>query len=76
MVTKLGEKFIVRIDDRGRVLIPKKVRQKLMLGKGDRLVLEIGEDIVILRPIREVVRVRARELREVFFDAGETTFGE
>ena len=72
----MGEKFIVKIDDRGRVLIPKKARQKLMLGEGDHLVLEVDEGVVILRPIRGVVRVKARELREVFFDAGEATFGE
>ncbi len=72
----MGEKFIVKIDDRGRVLIPKKARQKLMLGEGDRLVLEVDEGVAILRPIRGVVRVKARELREAFFDAGEATFGE
>ena len=72
----MGEKFIVKIDDRGRVLIPKKARQKLMLGEGDRLVLEVDEDIAILRPIRGVVRVKAREPREAFFDAGEATFGK
>jgi len=72
----LGEKFIVKIDERGRILIPKKIRRELTLRKGDFLALEVSGDTLILKPLHEVKKVRARELEEVFFDAGRATFGD
>jgi len=70
------EKNITKIDNRGRILIPKKIREKLMLKKGDILTLKvIGQDIV-LSPVRRPKKVRARKFEKVFFDAGEATFGE
>lgn len=70
------ERILIKMDDRGRVLIPKKIREKLMLKGGDILALEIMGNKVILSPVRGPRRVKARELKEVFFDAGEATFGD
>jgi antitoxin PrlF len=34
---------IVTVDDRGQMVLPKSVRQKLDIGPGDRLAIAIGE---------------------------------
>ena len=70
------EKALTRIDDRGRILIPKSVRDKLMLKVGDVLAVEVVGGSIIVRPIKNIKRVRARELKEVFFDASRATFGD
>lgn len=72
----LVERAVTKIDDRGRILIPKKIRDKLMLKEGDTLTLEIVDGKVILSPIHRPKKVRARSLEEAFFDAGEATFGD
>lgn len=46
------------IDSAGRVLIPKKVRDELRLGPGDRLDLEFESDQVVLRPARLSTSIR------------------
>lgn len=69
-------KVFAKIDDRGRVLIPKGIREKLMLKAGDTLLIEVVGESIVIRPIKNVKKVRARELKEVFFDAGKATFGD
>jgi AbrB family looped-hinge helix DNA binding protein len=46
MTTKLT------LDQAGRILIPKALRQELHLGPGDTLQLESGGDEITLRPLR------------------------
>ncbi len=40
--------FEVRIDDRGRITLPKEVRERLNLKSGDRLLIKIRGDSIIL----------------------------
>ncbi len=52
-------KYTVRprltIDDKGRVLIPKPLRDALGLARGERLELETDGESVTLRPSRETI---------------------
>ena len=41
--------IIRRVDDLGRVAIPKDIRQRLGIEKGDQMKVYVGEDAVILR---------------------------
>jgi len=68
------EKILTKVDERGRILIPKGIREKLMLKTGDILSIEVVGESIVIRPIRNIEKVRARELKEVFSDAGRATF--
>lgn len=45
--------IIRRIDDLGRVIIPKDIRRQLKLHEGDPLEVCIGEDYVAFKKVRE-----------------------
>ncbi|MGQ4891343.1 MAG: AbrB/MazE/SpoVT family DNA-binding domain-containing protein [Candidatus Njordarchaeia archaeon] len=66
---------ISRIDNKGRILIPSKIRRKLNLKSRDIVKIRIEGNKIVLEPIKGVFRVKARKLEEAFFDAGEATFG-
>jgi len=40
----------ISVDNFGRVIIPKSARDRLGLGAGDKLDLEVADDALILRP--------------------------
>ena len=68
-----------RIDDRGRVTIPKELRERLGLRAGDTLDVGIEAGEVRLSVEREGVERVRRDGEwgdEAFLDAGETTFGD
>lgn len=48
----------VRLGERGQVVIPKKIRESLNLGKGDELEAEISQNIIILRPVNKFKAVK------------------
>ncbi len=65
---------VVVVDERGRVVIPKGVRERLGLSKGSRLLLvEVGGDTIVLRKldVRRVLEAIAREVRERGIDLEE-----
>ena len=47
-----SEHATVTIDDRGRITLPKAVRERLHLGAGDELLVEIETGEIHLRPDR------------------------
>jgi len=51
---------IVKLSQKGQIVIPAKLRKELNLSAGDRLLIERVEDAVILRPV-----VKLSELRGV-----------
>lgn len=69
----------VEVDDRGRVTIPKPVRDRLGILPGDELTLEISGTGVRLVPDRTglvtATSGRADWGPETFPDSGEATFG-
>jgi len=70
---------VAEVDSRGRVTIPKRLRDEFHIRPGDRLRFEDRGGVILLRrevkPVHKVIRGR-RWGREAFLDAGEATFGE
>ena len=70
----------IRLDERGRILIPSEERKKLGLRPKAELELVEKEGTLLLKPIIPApVRVRSKKQKWVggaFLDAGEATFGE
>ncbi len=49
-VGKVGNMPVTKIDDKGRIVLPKEIRQRLQIHSGDEfLVNEINSDIVVLK---------------------------
>ena len=62
---------VVVVDGKGRVVIPREVRERLGLSKGSRLLLvELGGDTIVLRKldVRRILEAIAREVREKGID--------
>jgi AbrB family looped-hinge helix DNA binding protein len=60
--------YLVRVDGRGRLVLPAQVRRELGVDRGDALVLEEAAGGVRLRSVREV----AAAGRGLFASAGDT----
>jgi len=54
--------MIVRLGEKGRITIPASIRKALGLREGDRLILSVEREAVVLRPERTVT---ARELKGI-----------
>lgn len=62
---------VVVVDEKGRVVIPRGVRERLGLSKGSRLLLvELGGDTIVLRKldVKRVLETIAREVRKKGID--------
>lgn len=70
----------VTIDDRGRITLPKHIRNRLQLGEGDDLDLDFEEGEIHLRPNRPqfkpISSKKSEWGKEAFIDAGEAVFGD
>lgn len=68
----------ITIDRAGRMVLPKRVRERLGLGPGDALDLEVLADGVILRPQRRAAAGLVRQEGRVTWGApgGEATVEE
>lgn len=75
-----GEDETVTVDDRGRVTLPKRVRERLQLGEGDDLDVDLEDGEIHLRPNRPpfepVTSGKSEWGSEAFVDAGEALFGD
>ncbi|HII61007.1 AbrB/MazE/SpoVT family DNA-binding domain-containing protein [Pyrococcus horikoshii] len=49
---------IVKLSSKGQIVIPAKIRKKLKLSKGDKLLLEMKGDAIILRPVVKLSKLR------------------
>jgi AbrB family looped-hinge helix DNA binding protein len=61
----------ITIDKAGRIVIPKRLREKLQIGPGDTLQLDSEGDRITLRPIRPQATLRKEH--GVWVYSGETT---
>jgi len=70
----------IKIDRKGRILIPAEEREKLSLNPGTRLELSEERGVILLKPIIPApIKVKAQREewdKEAFPDSGEATFGE
>jgi len=58
---------VVAVDDKGRVVIPRRIRKRLGLRKGEQLLLvAVGDDTIILRKldVKKLLATIAREVSE------------
>ena len=56
---------VTRVSDKGQVVIPKEIRDKLGFKEGTRLIVVATEDAVVLQRIEAVAgKTRVRELME------------
>ena len=56
---------VTRVSDKGQVVIPKEIRDKLGFKEGTRLIVVATEDAVVLQRIETVAgKIRVRELME------------
>jgi AbrB family looped-hinge helix DNA binding protein len=69
----------IKMDKRGRVLIPSEERERLHLKPGVEFELMDEKGVLLLKPIiPKPVRARSKKEawdKETFLDAGEATFG-
>ncbi|MHA1682361.1 MAG: AbrB/MazE/SpoVT family DNA-binding domain-containing protein [Promethearchaeota archaeon] len=69
----------VNIDDRGRITIPKSVRESHNLIPGEELEVHDEGDRIVLKiiiPEQKTVTSNCKWENNAFFKAGESTFGD
>jgi len=70
----------IKMDERGRILIPSKERKRLNLNPGVEFELTDEKGVLLLKPIiPKPIVVRSKKKvwgKEAFLDAGEAAFGE
>ena len=69
----------IEFDDRGRVTIPKEVRDRLGIHPGDAVSVQVTDGEIRLRPEIDGLATVTRDEgwgEEAFLDAGEATFGD
>ena len=75
----LMEEIVVKIDRKGRILIPYRFRKQLGLKHGSKIKMKTVKGRIVLEPIiPKSIKIRANRKwgEEAFLDAGEATFGE
>ena len=60
----------LHIDQAGRVVLPKPIRERLQLEPGESLEIESFDDHIVLRPVRLHATMR-KELGVLVFDTGQ-----
>jgi AbrB family looped-hinge helix DNA binding protein len=70
----------IRMDERGRVLIPTEERERLGLKSGAEFELIEEKGVLLLKPVvKAPLKVESKKgkwEKEAFLDSGEATFGE
>ena len=58
----------VRLDERGRITIPREVRERLGLRPGERLLVRVQGDSIVIRRAKDPFKVIEDILRDLTFD--------
>jgi AbrB family looped-hinge helix DNA binding protein len=70
----------VTLDNRGRITLPQHIRNRLQLGQGDDLDVDLEDGEIHLRPNRPpfepITSGKSEWGAETFIDAGEALFGD
>ena len=69
----------VKIDERGRIIIPKKIRDRRNFKIGEEFEIIDEDDKIILKiivPKQETVKAKINWENNAFFKTGKTTFGD
>lgn len=73
-----SKELTATVDDRGRITLPKQLREKLQLQAGEILVVSEEQGVIHLtRKVHPPEKIKSRREwgKEAFLDAGEATFG-
>ena len=60
--------IVRRIDDLGRIAIPKEIRQTLNIKEGDPLEMFVDEEGLILQPYEWTITKKIQDLKEIICD--------
>lgn len=75
-----AEHTTVIMDDRGRITLPRQIRNRLQLSEGDDFDIDLEDGEIHLRPTRPpfepITSGKTEWGSEAFMDAGEALFGE
>ncbi|NIQ06093.1 MAG: AbrB/MazE/SpoVT family DNA-binding domain-containing protein [Candidatus Korarchaeota archaeon] len=74
-----SKQLTVKVDDRGRITLPKQLREELQLHPGEELVIREEKGVIhIFRQFQPPKKIHSKRKwgKEAFLDAGEATFGE
>ncbi len=80
MGTKSKKRVVIKIDKRGRITIPKDIRERLGMLAGDEVELELEESKIVIEPEHEGLMTATADKKDwkgnAFFDSGEALFGD
>ena len=68
--------ILSRLDKKGRIEIPKEIRDKLGLDETKPVKIYLEGTKIVIEPMKKVKKVKIKNVKEAFFDAGEATFGK
>ena len=63
---------VTKVSDKGQVVIPKEVRDRLMMGPGTKLIVVATDDAVVLQKIETVAgKMRMRDIMDTAHSISE-----
>ncbi len=69
LINKCGTMALeIRLDERGRVTIPREVRERLGLKPGDRLLIKVQDDAIVMVRSKDPFKIIGMILKNLTFD--------
>ena len=63
---------VTKVSDKGQVVIPKEVRDRLQMGPGTKLIVVATEDAVVLQKVETVAgKMRMRDIMDIARNVSE-----